>query len=136
MIIKLEAIYKITSPKGESKSVSLGLRPGFELCKTNPIRESSIKNRASRICKTNPILPTTFLHIYFKTMRNLLQSFEKIAKNPRLLQIFDINTLNSIYNKDLHNFLSRSTLQPARYASLFTRYEIMQNEPNLTQKRT
>jgi hypothetical protein len=32
-----KAIYKKTSPIGDSKSVSLGFCPGSELCKTNPI---------------------------------------------------------------------------------------------------
>ena len=34
----------------------------------------------------------------------------KIAKNTRLLQFLDPNTLNSMYNKDLHNFSPQNTL--------------------------
>ncbi len=64
--------------------------------------------------------------------------YSKIAKKPRILQISDINTLNSIYNKDLHGFLTRKTLQTSRDPSkeFYTpKAEKMQNEPNSTSKR-
>jgi hypothetical protein len=37
---------------------------------------------------------------------HLLKKVEEIEKNARFLQISDINTLNSMYNKDLHKYFT------------------------------
>ena len=68
---------------------------------------------------------------FFKKNTNFSKNIKKIKKK-RILQIFDLNTLKSRYNKDLQNIISTNTLHISR----FTRYEKIQNELNYNKIRT
>ncbi len=71
---------------------------------------------------------TPIFHSLLHSFTHQMQTFpHKSQKNGRLLQLFDTNILNSMYNKGLQNFSPRNTLHNSPDA----KYKKMQNEPNL-----
>jgi hypothetical protein len=107
-----DSINKETSPKDDSKSVSLGLSPESKHAKRSQL-QSKIGNRNSQIYYTSSLAKCQF--------------FQKKPKKARLLQISELNTLNFMYNKDLQDILPQNTSDERRKK----REEKMQNEPNL-----
>ncbi len=95
-------------------------------CKTNPITLPQIENRQSKVSN----LYTLFL-IFSSKVRNFLH----------ILQLFDINTLNSMYNKDLHKYITcLRQFHPGSPILIhsFTHSPIhtfMQNKPNFKTSR-
>jgi hypothetical protein len=57
----------------------------------------------------------------------LLKKNAKIAKNAHVLQISENNTLNSIYNKDLHKYFN----PPNGARAMRDEQQKIENEPNL-----
>ncbi len=116
-------------------------RSKTKICKTNPIsklQKSSIMNRASRICKTNPI---TLPQIEFRKSLTIFHSpnanfYAKIAKNARLLQILDPNTLNSIYNKDLQRYFHPTKNERRKYAKQTQLHSQRRSEAKIHRRRT
>jgi hypothetical protein len=63
---------------------------------------------------------------FFKKNHQLFKKYQKKIQNKRILQISDINTLNSMYNKDLHKYSHQNPNHSSRNA----RYKKMKNEAN------
>ena len=120
---KAESTNKETSPKGDSKSISLGLCPGSENEKqtqfNDAIRHTKYAIREKNKPNFNYSLWYTFTHFLINSSTHSLIYSQKARTFCRFSQLSDQNTLNSIYNKDLHNFSHQNTLHERSLPAVF-----------------
>ena len=101
-------------------------------------KKPNFNQRATRFTRSNTqtvqILPKK--SVCFSSTLSLFYSFiRKMPTFRHVLQISDINTLNSIYNKDLQKYSTNNTFHPSQNTSKEfypPKAENMQNEPNFT----